>query len=162
MDALSRLLTDHGDTLRLYARQWLRDVSSAEDALQEALVGCWQRDPGLTCTSLAQVFVCVRNAALNLGRSERRRDVRESRSVSEQSPCFAGPEAMIDLRDEVQMAMARLPTAQREVVTLHVWAGLTFAEISEVLGCSANTAASRYRYARDALRHLLPAGRVLP
>jgi RNA polymerase sigma-70 factor (ECF subfamily) len=162
MDALSRLLDDHGGALRLYARQWLGDAAAAEDAVQEALVACWRRDPGLSATLLPQVFVAVRHAALNLGRGERRRDSRERSVAADQQPCFHCPQAADDLREEVERALARLPGAQREVVTLHLWGGLTFAEIGEVLGCNANTAASRYRYALAALRDQLSLPEVRP
>jgi len=56
-------------------------------------------------------------------------------------------------RDEaLAAAVAALPIAQREVVALKIDGGLTFAEIAAVIGVSANTAASRYRYALDKLR----------
>jgi RNA polymerase sigma-70 factor (ECF subfamily) len=54
----------------------------------------------------------------------------------------------------IQDAMSRLPEMYREVVTLKVWGGLTFAEIAETLGIPANTAASRYRYGLIELRKL--------
>jgi DNA-directed RNA polymerase specialized sigma24 family protein len=47
--------------------------------------------------------------------------------------------------------------AQREVVVLHVWGDLTFSEIADTLSISANTAASRYRYALGKLREVLKA-----
>ncbi len=162
MDAITRLLHDHGGALRLYARQWLTDAAVADDAVQEAVVACWRRDPGLIATAIPQVFVAVRHAALNLGRGERRRDLRESQVAAEQQPCFLCPQTADDLREEVEEALARLPGAQREVVTLHLWGGLTFAEIGEVLDCNANTVASRYRYALTALRDLLSLPEVRP
>ena len=51
------------------------------------------------------------------------------------------------LRDAVQKLSPKL----REVVTMKIWGGLTFAEISEALAISQNTAASRYRYALEQL-----------
>lgn len=50
--------------------------------------------------------------------------------------------------------MAQLLPIYREVVTLKVWGGLTFAEIAEALEIPANTAASRYRYGLIELRKL--------
>jgi RNA polymerase sigma-70 factor (ECF subfamily) len=50
--------------------------------------------------------------------------------------------------------MSHLPAIYREVVTLKVWSGLTFAEIAEALEIPANTAASRYRYGLVELRRL--------
>ena len=52
-------------------------------------------------------------------------------------------------------AVQALPDDQREVIVLHVWGELTFSQIADVLGISANTAASRYRYAIAKLRDAL-------
>jgi RNA polymerase sigma-70 factor (ECF subfamily) len=46
----------------------------------------------------------------------------------------------------------RLPEEQRQVLVLHLWGGLSFEEIASTLAVSANTAASRYRYALQKLR----------
>ncbi len=54
----------------------------------------------------------------------------------------------------IQSAMSRLPDMYREVITLKVWGGLTFAEIGDALGIPANTAASRFRYGLAELRRL--------
>jgi hypothetical protein len=53
-----------------------------------------------------------------------------------------------------------LPAAQREVIALKIDGGLTFAEIAAVIGTSANTAASRYRYALEKLRAALATNEV--
>ncbi len=161
MDALTRLLDDHGPALRLYARQWLADVSAADDAVQEALVSCWRTDPGLTTMAVPGVFVAVRNAAMNLSRGERRRATREDLAASREHSSFVCPLADGELRGLIDQALDRLPIEQREAVTLHLWAGLTFAQVGEIIGCSINTAASRYRYALIALRDLLPSHEVL-
>ncbi|MEJ1974466.1 MAG: sigma-70 family RNA polymerase sigma factor [Lacunisphaera sp.] len=55
-------------------------------------------------------------------------------------------------RQEIEVALQRLPDEQREVLVLKIWQELTFEQIGEVLGISPNTAASRYRYALTALR----------
>jgi len=54
--------------------------------------------------------------------------------------------------DELAVAVAALPTEQREVLALKIDGGLTFAEIAAVMHTSLNTAASRYRYALEKLR----------
>ena len=53
-------------------------------------------------------------------------------------------------------ALASLPEEQRAVIHLKIWENLTFARIAVVLDIPANTAASRYRYALEKLRGLLP------
>jgi RNA polymerase sigma-70 factor, ECF subfamily len=50
--------------------------------------------------------------------------------------------------------MSRLPDIYRDVITLKVWGGLTFAEIADALGIPAKTAASRYRSGLTELRRL--------
>lgn len=57
----------------------------------------------------------------------------------------------------IAQALVQLPLPQREVIVLHVWQGLTFPAIAAQLGISANTVASRYRYACAKLRLLLEA-----
>jgi RNA polymerase sigma-70 factor (ECF subfamily) len=54
--------------------------------------------------------------------------------------------------------LSGIPDEQREVIVLHIWGELTFAQIADLLEISANTAASRYRYALAKLREtMLPA-----
>jgi RNA polymerase sigma-70 factor (ECF subfamily) len=57
---------------------------------------------------------------------------------------------------DIESALARLPAEQKEVILLKVYQDMTFPEIADVTGVSANTATSRYRYALDKLRALLP------
>ena len=62
-----------------------------------------------------------------------------------------------DRRTAIESALRRLPEEQREVLALKIWGGLTFDEVASQLGLSPNTAASRYRYALEALRSELSA-----
>nr|MCU0797954.1 RNA polymerase sigma factor [Akkermansiaceae bacterium] len=62
-------------------------------------------------------------------------------------PAVEDDEDALILRQAVDSLSPKL----REVVTMKVWGGLTFAEISEALAISPNTAASRYRYALEQL-----------
>jgi len=54
--------------------------------------------------------------------------------------------------DALELALARLPPEQREVIALKIDGGLSFAELAAVVGCNPNTAGSRYRYALAKLR----------
>ncbi len=53
----------------------------------------------------------------------------------------------------VLVALRTLPLEQRQVVVLKIWEELTFQEIADLLDCSIQTAASRYRYA---IQKLMP------
>ena len=94
----------------------------------------------------AYLFGCVRNAILNeRKRLERNRPLDESAWFSPPDQDYAGEQ-------NLRRALAALPDDQRQVVVLHVWGELTFAQIGDLLGVSANTVASRYRYALGKLR----------
>ena len=55
----------------------------------------------------------------------------------------------------LRCAVEKLTDKLREVITMKIWGGLTFAQIAEVLKISQNTAASRYRYALEQLQKSL-------
>ena len=61
------------------------------------------------------------------------------------------PLELAEDRELIQHAISKLPREQAEVIVLKIWENFTFAEIAETIGESANTAASRYRYALEKL-----------
>ncbi len=161
MDAYARLLEEHGPALLLYARQWIVDRHTAEDALQEALLSCWRNDPTLARVTVPLMFVAMRHAALNLARGEQRRKNREVKVFTRAESDFVCAPADGELREVLEQALVLLPIEQREVVVLHLWADLTFAQVAEIMGCTLNTTTSRYRYALVALRERLPSHEAL-
>ncbi len=60
---------------------------------------------------------------------------------------FAGSLEQAERRAALEAAMRGLPEQQREVLVMKIWGGLTFPQVAQALDISANTAASRYRYA---------------
>jgi RNA polymerase sigma-70 factor (ECF subfamily) len=145
--------------LLLYARQLTPTAADAEDVVQMAFVRWWRRFPQGTDENVPLLYAAVRTLALDQRRSRVRREKREAASNcavgSEDAPVFdTGPEQRETARI-VAKALHELPEEQREVVTLKLWAGLTFAEIAEAVEASPNTVASRYRYALIALQKVL-------
>ena len=148
-------LETHGPALVLAGRQWVRDHAAAEDVVQEAFVRFWPRreeadDP------LAWLYVCVKRLALQGHRESRRRARREevaAKPVSDSS-LFAKLHEN-ERRALIEAALDQLPEAQREVLIMKIWIGLSFPQIGQTLGISAETAASRYRYALQKLRESL-------
>ena len=143
---------EHGARLRLIARQWARSDADADDVLQEAFVRFWKHQRHLPGNPNALVVTSIRRAALDLLRRSDRRSVREKVVGDEmETVTWFEPEAdprLAALADSLKL----LPAEQREVVVLKVWGDLTFDEIGEQLSISPNTAASRWRYAMEALR----------
>jgi len=124
----------------------------ADDAVQDVFVALVRAGEHLrTVRNLkAYVFASLRRAAIRRAQQQRRQPLRPM-PASHETP----HEETFDDAVRLERALASLPAAQREIVALHVDGGLTFAECAETLGVSANTAASRYRYAIEKLRDAL-------
>jgi RNA polymerase sigma-70 factor (ECF subfamily) len=146
----------YGPKLLLCARQWTRSLADAEDVVQEAFVRYWRHQRGLPGDPQALLITSVRRAALDLARREDRRAAREefaNGGLDDRDGCFeALPGDGDERRLEIEAALRRLPTEQREVLVLKIWQEFTFDQIGALLGIPPNTAASRYRYALAALR----------
>jgi RNA polymerase sigma-70 factor (ECF subfamily) len=154
-DQATALLDNHGASLLFVARQWVSAKSDAEDVVQEAFIRLWRARDRVT-DPVGFLFACVRNCALDWQR-ERGRQVRreEAAARSEHEPMFAGSLEQDERRAAIEAALRRLPEEQREVLVMKIWGGLSFPQVAEALGISANTAASRYRYALEKLREQL-------
>lgn len=145
-------LTRHGPALVLFARQWTPGPADAEDVVQEAFVRFW-RSRGEARDATAYLYACVKRCAIDWTRSTRRRVRREERAGrAERETLLACPVEHDERRALIEVALRELPDAQREVVVLKIWGGLTFVQIGEALGIPHDTAASRYRYAITKLR----------
>ena len=145
------------------ARTMLASTAEAEDVVHDLFVELARMRHRLAAVNDLDgyLFTMLRHA---VGRRHRRRAL-ASRSLDrlgrERSLEGGFTTPPPELHDEaLAAAVAALPAAQREVVALKIDGGLTFAEIAAVIGTSANTAASRYRYALDRLRIVLAAERI--
>jgi RNA polymerase sigma-70 factor (ECF subfamily) len=140
-DVLGRLFDTHAGALRLYACQWC-DGSVAEDVVQEAFVSL-ARQGSLPDQVAAWLHRVVRNAAISAGRSQRRRNKRES-LVSSGEACFSTVDDRIDAQIAAQY-LDELDPDCREVIIARVWGGLTFDEVARLQRCSLTTAYRRYQ-----------------
>ena len=148
---------EHGARLRLIARQWTRSEADADDVVQEAFVRFWKHQRHLPGDPNALVVTSIRRAALDLLRRTDRRGLREQ-AVAADADTVAWFEPDADPRlQALGQSLPLLPPEQREVVVLKVWGGLTFDQIGAQLEISPNTAASRWRYAMEALRRHITA-----
>jgi RNA polymerase sigma-70 factor (ECF subfamily) len=136
----------HGPALILFARQWSASPADAQDAAQNGFLKFWQ-SRSQARDEVAFLYACVRRAAMDLGRADRRRGNREVAAARPELSAFEPPLERAERQDAIEAALNQLPGDQREVVVMKIWGGLTFAQIAEALGVPLNTAASRYRYA---------------
>lgn len=146
-----------GPKLLLFARQWVPSHADAEDVVQTAFVKFWNRHPAAPPADYPLLYAAVRSTALDHLRQTQRRGRREQAAApGVDEPWFDGTSADAqEMAETIEAALRRLPPEQREVLILHVWSGLTFAETAAILKTSPNTVASRHRYALEALRKFL-------
>jgi RNA polymerase sigma-70 factor, ECF subfamily len=130
----------------------------AEDAVQEVFLGLVRSRATLAkVESLpAYLFSSLRHAAARLATRKK------TPVLPAGDPPTRDPNADREIDPEMfrllERGLAALPREQREVLSLKIYGGLTFAQVAAVLGIRPNTAASRYRYALEKLRAILDAG----
>jgi len=153
-------MQENGPRLVLFARQRCDSLHDAEDMVQEAIVRLWgyQEERGYVPPDLPLAYSVLRYITLDNGRKTKRRIKRDEKIIS----LSHGQDIWFDstLEDDedaeiLRQAVKELKDKLREVITLKVWGGLTFAEIGKTLSISNNTAASRYRYALEQLQENL-------
>lgn len=156
---LERLYDEHAGALHAFALGLTRSVADTKDLLQEVFVRI-ARDPGLLVGVRDERGFLLRwmhHAAIDLFRRRAVREAHVERSRGEIAAVFASTEDPDEqaFREALGSALGELPPEQRAVVQLKLWEGRTFEQIAEVLSIPANTAASRFRYGIDKLRHRL-------
>jgi len=153
MDAayLGQLIDEHARALTLYARQW---CLVPEDVVQEAFLKLASQRT-LPDRVAPWLFRVVRNGAISHARSSERRRRHEERAALNRPAWFQpDPDIGIDAADAT-VALRQLPEETREVITMHLWGGLTFAEIAEVLDSSSSTVHRLYLAGLHYLRERL-------
>lgn len=149
-DVFARLVDQHAPGLLLYARQW---CAAPEDIVQDAFIKLLtqQRSPD---NAAAWLYRVVRNAAISAQRAAQRRRRHEDAAARQTPSWFQPSDSTLDVQAVTAM-LEQLPGEQREIITLHLWAGLSFAAIAEVAGCSSSSAHRWYAAGLAALRERL-------
>jgi len=118
----------------------LDDVADAEDAAVEALARAAAKWSHIRTLPPASRNAWVFRVTSNVAHDELRRRIRRRRWLPVE-PFADGQDPLhaIDLRFSMVAHLARLPTRQRQVLTLRYIGGLSEAEIARSLGVSAGT-----------------------
>lgn len=152
---------EHIDALFGYAMMLTRDVTEAEDLVQETYVRAARAANRPDNNLKAWLFVIMRNAWLNQIRHKNSGPMfvdlepNESTADTQETPHVVYLRKLE--REQVRQAIESLPDAYREIVVLRDIEGFTYQEIATVLECPAGTVMSRLGRARGRLRKLLSA-----
>ena len=158
-DALRRIYEKYEVYLLTAATALLNDIGSAEDVLHDSFVAFAESAKRIRLEGNLRSFLatCIANRSRDLMR-KRSRDF-ESIEKADSFTCEAkGPELSAVSNEQLERvvrAIAVLPYEQREVVVLHLTAGMMFKQIAGLQKTSINTVQSRYRYGIDKLRSIL-------
>ena len=147
---LADLIDAHAAALALFARQW---CAAPEDVVQDSFCKLaarpvWPDDP------VAWLYRVAKNAAIDAGKAERRRALREAAAAR---PVRWFAERDIDGLDAATAvaALEGLPADQREAIVGRLWGGMTLEQVAAVAGCSVSSAHRRFEAGIAALRERL-------
>ena len=160
-DAVAALYVAHRLQLLRLAVFLVDDRTIAEDLVQDAFAGLYQRWARLADTGAALGY--LRTSIVNGARSAQRRSGVVSRHLqkfqAEDEPPADFALLIEDQHRTVIHALRRLPQRQREVLVLRYWAELSEAEIAETLGVSRGTVKASASRGLDALEESLKEAR---
>jgi RNA polymerase sigma-70 factor (ECF subfamily) len=155
---LAALLLPHLDSAHNLARWLTRNPDDANDVVQEAYARALRYSSGFRGGDVkAWLLTIVRNTAYGwLGQGRRSGFVEPfDEEVHSDRNSTSNPEQQLMRRHEGELAaaaLARLPTRFREILVLREFEGLSYREMSDVLGVPIGTVMSTLSRARDRLR----------
>ncbi|MGH3022963.1 MAG: sigma-70 family RNA polymerase sigma factor [Gaiellaceae bacterium] len=160
-EALRALYERYGSIVFGMAYRLLGDRQAAEECTQDVFVAVWRAagayDPERARVSSWMIAI-ARNRVVDIGRGRLARPVEPYAELrqGDESPDAAELAAAADSSRRIAAALAELPAAQREALTLAYFHGLSHSEIAERLVVPLGTVKGRIRLALDRLRDLAP------
>ena len=154
-ERLGMLIDRLAAALELYARQW---CDEPEDVVQEAFVklaasGRHRSTPRPGCSGRSATGRSTPGSPDDGGVGTRPRP--RPRLPPGSRPTRRLGAARWSDPESAQAALAVLPLEQREVIVAHLWGGLTFDQIAELVGFSASSTHRLYQAGLLALRERL-------
>lgn len=148
--AFEALFAEHHAAVLRYVERRVDDREQARELTMDCFEIAWRRYD--TSEPLGRPWL-LQTARNLVGDSYRRRD-REREGLRALDATAGGPDNTFENAD-LRIALRHLRDADREILELFYWDGLTAPEIAVVVGCRTSAAWKRLSRARDALRVLL-------
>lgn len=166
--ALASLYDRHAPALLGFVLRIVREQADAEAVLTAMFLQAWRSAKSFDDSRgsvLAWLAIMARSRALDVVRSTKRRELRERSTSDAVDPIGEAEEAapvdplagveQLERRQAIDAALATLPTAERRVIELAFFEGLTHVEIAERLTAPLGTVKTRIRTGMLRLRDLL-------
>lgn len=164
-DALEAIYARYSPAVYSLARYMLRSEPIAEEATQEAFLNIWLKAGSYNSTRgqpKAWLMSVAHHKIIDLIRARKRAAaVTDPKEYETLDLLPSGQEATEETvarnleGERVRLALERLPEAQREVIVLSYYGGLSQSEIAEKLGQPLGTVKTRVRLALQKLREEL-------
>ena len=170
-DAIAVLFDRYGGLAYSLAVRMLADSGAAEDAVQEAFLSVWRQAARYDLARGAArswLLSIVRNRAVDRIRRTRARGGGRERGLDDlgvDEPWLPDVWAEVSVsldREAITAALAGLPDAQRQVIDLAYYGGLTHVEIAQRLEVPLGTVKGRIRIGLKKLRDALKDSEVAP
>jgi RNA polymerase sigma-70 factor (ECF subfamily) len=144
------------DVWRYFRRR--TSEQTAEDLTTEVFVVAWRRRAEPPESAREWLFGVARYVLANHRRREGRAAALTERAQREAPQAGEDHAELADVRADIRAALRQLRPADREVLLLTAWEGLTSVEVAKVLGCRPATARARLLRARRRMRAVLDPG----
>lgn len=134
------------------------DYQDAEDMVQEVFGKLYRSRERYLAKSQFGAFIwkIAVNQTRDFSRREKRKETNQKTFFLNQGhQVVDGDNCKLDIADEVQQALIKLPALYREIVALRHFEGLSFAEIADLLDIPAGTVSSRMARGLKLLKELL-------
>jgi RNA polymerase sigma-70 factor (ECF subfamily) len=158
LDAYTELATRHGVLAYRVALRMVGNREDAEDIAQDALVAAWQQLPRFKAESSFSTWLYRIVSRLALTRISKTKPTGSADLLDEADDAAAGPARTAERNlaiDAVTQAVTSLPPAQRVVVVLHHFEGLSYADIARITGSTVPAVRSHLHRARRTLVKIL-------
>jgi RNA polymerase sigma factor (sigma-70 family) len=154
--AFDALFARHSGSVHRFLSRRVGDTARAEDLTQETFLSLIRARGRYVAGRPFRhwLFAIAANAARHHLRADRREGARLRDVAASANAATATESGGIDER-AVRQAVALLPDGHREVIVLHAYEGMTFAEIAEVLGSTGVAVRLRAHRGYRRLRELL-------
>lgn len=153
VDARTAELFRHRSWMQRLAQGLLADPAAADDVVQETWLAALRRPPRAAESVRAWLGRVARNAALQLGRSEGARRLREAGSARRETlPSAAAVSERASCHRELVDAVLALEEPYRSAILYRYFEELPAAEVARRLGVPSSTVRNRVKRALERLR----------